>query len=218
MSKKRKAVYVDRNQILSDSNKLPNVLESTKAEPCESNKHCSLEKRFKNKLVVENDPWVLDAMVMFNDICVLMSKDSLQAVSIKYAGTLNMDGISGKQKKGAQTIKAGYTMCTVDTGVGGLVELRTPVGGKLLEINEALLAHPELLQTHHSSSGYIAVIYPNTEIPSLDSGGCVDYAGLVSRLNSKHAANRSDVCFAFNKGNCARGDKCKFGHEKKDSE
>ncbi len=202
---------MDRNQILADSSKLPNILETTKAVSCESNKHCSLEKRFKNKLTVDNDDFVMDAMVMHNDICVLMCKKSMSVQSLNFPTSVHTENISGKQKKGAQNIKAGHIMCEVTLKDGLVCHLKTPVGGKLLEINEALLLNPSLLETHHSSSGFIAIIYPNTEIPSLVNGGCVDYHSLLARINSKHAG-KSNACFAFSKGNCTRGDSCRFEH------
>jgi glycine cleavage system H lipoate-binding protein len=217
-SKKRKAgVYIDRTQILSDSLKLPNVLDKTKAVACETNKHCSLEKRFKNKLVVEGDDEILDAMVLNNDICVLMSKIPLKVNSVAFSDVINTDNISGKQKKGAQTIKAGYVVCTVETIDRGPVKLKTPVGGKLLEFNDALQRDPSLLDVQYNGKGFIAVIYPNTEIPSLE--GCPDYESMVERITNKHsklnggAGGGGNKCFSFAKGTCARGDKCKFKHE-----
>eukprot|EP01034_Spumella_vulgaris_P024030 gene24030-30326_t len=65
--------------------------------------------------------------------------------------------------------------------------------------------------TQHNGKGFIAVIYPNTEIPSLE--GCPDYESMVERITSKHAklnggaGGGGNKCFSFLKGTCARGDK-----------
>jgi len=151
---------------------------------------------------------------MFNEICVLMTKSPLNAVSVQFADTVNAASFSGKQKKGAQTVKAGHIMCTVMVeGAEEPLQLRTPVGGKLLELNDLLALHPEMLASHHNSSGFVAVIYPNTEIPSLAAGGCADYATLMERITGKTASNKGNVCFSFQKGNCTRGNKCKFSHD-----
>lgn len=210
MSKKRKAVYVDRSQALYDRNKMPNVLETIRALSCASGKHCSLEKRFKYKLTVDNDDTILDAMVMHNEICVLMPKTPRKCRRVEFHSSISTEEISGRQKKGAITIANGSVICSVFDENGSSVQLRTPVGGKLLEINDSLVQSPELLESHYNSSGFIAIIYPNTEIPSPD--GCPDYESLKQKVIEKIAASRDNKCHAFAAGNCSRGDACKFKH------
>lgn len=210
MSKKRKSVYVDRSQVMYDRNKMPNIMESIKAVACESGKHCSLEKRFKYKLVVDGDESVLDAMVMHNDICILMSKCPRKCSNVAFHESISTEEISGRQKKGAVTIRFGSVICSIIDDSGNTIELKTPVGGKLLEFNDGLVQCPQLLETHYNSSGYIAIIYPNTEIPSLD--GCSDYESLKQKVIDKLAQSRDNRCHAFAAGNCSRGDACKFKH------
>ncbi len=199
---------------MSDSQKLPNVSEHTQAVSCESRKHCSLEKLYKHRLTVTSDSNIMDAMVLHNNICVLMSKTPLNALKVSFADNMCTENVSGKLKKGAQTIKAGCTICSVVIDGGDVVQLKTLVGGKLLEMNEALLANPTLLNTHHNSTGFVAIVYPDTEIPTLDAGGCSNWSSLVERIQAKRTKSKADrdVCFAFLKGNCTRGDTCKFGH------
>jgi hypothetical protein len=48
------------------------------------------------------------------------------------------------------------------------IRLKCPVGGRLLELNDRLLSSPHLLGFKHYSDGYVAVLLPDTEIPSLD--------------------------------------------------
>jgi hypothetical protein len=83
------------------------------------------------------------------------------------------------------------------------------VGGKLIETNDYLLSSPSLLRTQPLANGYVAVLYPETQLPGLGSGDLTLTAAEVSGLNSK-------VCFAWLKGSCSRGDKCKFEHFRRD--
>jgi CCCH-type zinc finger len=79
------------------------------------------------------------------------------------------------------------------------------IGGKLIETNENLLSSPSLLWTQHQGTGYVAVLYPETELPNL--------ATVEIGLTTTEAASaNSKICFAWAKGSCARGDKCKFEH------
>ena len=203
-------MYVDRSQVMYDRNKMPNVLEAVRAVECATGKHCSLEKRFRYKLVVDGDDTILDAMVMYNEICVLMLSSSRVCTKVVFHDNISTEEISGRQKKGAITIQKGSVICSITDASGTTVELKTPVGGKLLEINEAIVQNPALLESHYNSSGFIAIIYPNTEIPSLD--GCPDYESLKQKVIDKLAASRDNKCHAFIAGNCSRGEACKFKH------
>jgi hypothetical protein len=95
---------------------------------------------------------------------------------------------------------------------GQLYRLVTPVGGQLLELNHNLTDNPTLLDDDDFEySGYIAIILPNTEIPSpKECGGCETYDELEERLTAKRA--RRNICFAWEKGECSRGGTCRFHH------
>ena len=69
----------------------------------------------------------------------------------------------------------------------------------------SLTTQPNLLNDQPCGTGFIAVIYPDTELPSLTNG--------LSKRIANDEEIRSNVCFAHRKGLCKRGDKCKFKHE-----
>ena len=208
---KRKTGYVDRAQILSGSRKLPNILPDTIALPCIRNRKYSFACKFKHRLSVPLNKFALDAIVLENDICVLISKFPIdQPGVIEFSSRLHTEEVSGRMKKGALNLKAGATICTVTTKDGSSVELVTPVGGKLLELNDSLISQPLLVQDKHDSEGYFAIIYPDTEIPTLD--GYSDYKSLTESFAAKNVGK--GVCFDFAQlGGCKRGDSCKFKHK-----
>jgi glycine cleavage system H lipoate-binding protein len=210
MAKKRG--FVDRTQVLSDSNKAPNVMINAKAVECNNNNVGYSICKFKCKVSVVEEPDVLDAMVMANEICVLVLKEPQNCLKIEFKIHLNSDEISGKLKKKAKLLKAGDIVCTVTTTDNVKHEYKTPVGGQLLEFNESLLASHELLFTDHQNLGYIAIIYPNTLIPGLD--GYIDYNSLMEQMNKNKRIATENVCYSFLQGNCNRGSNCKFKHEK----
>lgn len=94
------------------------------------------------------------------------------------------------------------------------LQLISPIGGKLLELNTSLLepAHFQLLTSikSYNHEGYIGVLYPDTELPSLKG-----YRDSNSLLNSyRHPSSRAPpgVCYDFLSGTCKRGGLCRFKH------
>lgn len=189
-SKKKKtshgsSSYIDRTQVLSNQNKLPNVTTETIAIELENKKcHNSIEKRFKYKLTQyqesdnKSNELLLDAFVMHNEICVLMfterqkqmiSNNDLSKLQFSFNDNINTNNISGKLKKGASHIKAGdiigkVVMNSIDISEENSLytnmEFKSPVGGQLLELNERLLLlFPSLQQNNHGRD-YLAIIYP----------------------------------------------------------
>jgi hypothetical protein len=208
--KKRKAGYIDRAQTLSSSRKMPNVAPGVTAVPCQLRKKYTFACKFKHKLTAPQKDTMLDAVVLENGICVLIAKGPIvSAQSVTFSTSLNTEGISGRMKKGAQNVKSGASICKVTFESGETVDYVTPVGGKLLELNENVLSDPHLLESASDSKGYLAVIYPDTEIPSLD--GYPDYQSLVESCAGKLLVK--GVCFDFQQGSCSRGDSCRFKHK-----
>ena len=68
--------------------------------------------------------------------------------------------LSGKRKHGSSSIAAGDLLCTVTTDRALSFKVTAGVGGRLLEVNERLIAAPSLLSDPHSSqwNGYIALV------------------------------------------------------------
>lgn len=99
----------------------------------------------------------------------------------------------------------------VRTGVRSL-QLISPIGGKLLELNTSLLepAHYQLLTSikSYNHEGYIGVLYPDTELPSLT--GYRDSDSLLSSY--RHPSRAPGVCYEFLSGVCKRGSLCRFKH------
>lgn len=201
-------IYVDRNVVLRESNRLPNVAVGIRASPCIGNeKNGSLERHFKHKLSdLRDDSPMLTAMVLNNDICVLVLESGGEGIaSVSFKVEADISTISGKKKKGAKKIKAGSPVVTLKFTDGTEKEYYTPIGGQLLETNLNLIIQPKLMFDQPCGTGFIAVIYPDTEIPSL-----------TNQLSDKVSADmdrKSNLCFAYIKGLCKRGDSCKFMHD-----
>lgn len=209
MNKKQKVDNVDKGSKVFDLRKLPNVMPDTVALECHRDRKYTFACKFSHRLSVPQSLNVLDAIVLQNGICVLISKVPLTNVQqIEFGTKLNTDGISGRQKKGALKLRAGAVICTITYVDGSVVELLAPVGGKLLELNEIVCQRPELLSLKFDSEGYLAVVYPDTEIPSLD--GYPDYKSLAGSFAHKNV--EKGVCFDFQNGTCTRGDSCRFKH------
>ena len=211
MGNKRKRTYIDRTQVLSESSKPSNVIGGVAACPCDKTTVGSLERHFKHKLLASNKEIqtgdgaiveVLTAMVMHNELCVLVCNEPCRVDRLEFIIAADSDAISGKRKRGAKYVKSGRAIARLMLADGSVRELVTPVGGQLLETNDRLLEHPELLWDQPGGTGYVAVVYPDTDLPGL---------GDAPKAAAEQHAN-PNVCFAFLRGKCARGDSCKFDH------
>jgi glycine cleavage system H lipoate-binding protein len=202
MGRKKQRLHLDRGDVLDALGKKPNI--STAVETgLVSSKMGSYERHFTHKLFVSDDDY-LDAYILRNDICVLFTKKNINASSFLFHVALEV--MSGRRKKGARKIKADTVICEITTTEGQVLALKTPVGGQLLELNEGLAANLQLLENIHSGERYIAVIFPDTKIPS--PGQSVDEWKAVQAS----MAFRSNVCYSWLQGKCLRGEKCRFVH------
>jgi hypothetical protein len=183
----------------------PNIAAECIAKSCDKSSVKSIENRFKYKLTVPHDENYLEALVLPNNICVLLIPiEFFNNLRQKQRRSLNdvhhenfhlkflvaTDVASGKRKKGASNIRAGDRLIRMVyefskdniVSYSETIEFRTPVGGQLLELNESIIMNTSFMSTNYSSDyDHIGVIYPNTAIPSLD--GCRDYSSLMSQLN-----------------------------------
>ena len=129
-------------------------------------------------------------------------------------GTAALGEIKGKRKKGARKVKPGTQICSllssVKSGDGPTATATTitittttallsPVQGHLLEINKNVERDGSLLVTQPQGTGFLAVVFPDAEIPSLDNGGVVK-----PKDTSCHEYAQT--------GSCRRGSTCKFTH------
>lgn len=211
MGNKRKRTYIDRSQVLSELSKPSNVMEGIVARACDTTTVGSLERHFKHKLVANNEIQqtdndtvveVLTAMVMHNELCVLVCNEPCRVDRMEYIIAADSDAISGKRKKGAKYVKSGRTIARITMADGSCKDLVTPVGGQLLETNDRLVDNPNLLWDQPHGTGYVAVVYPDTDLPGL---------GDAPNAAAEQHAN-PNVCFAYLRGKCTRGYSCKFDH------
>ncbi|XP_010536425.1 PREDICTED: protein Simiate isoform X2 [Tarenaya hassleriana] len=67
--------------------------------------------------------------------------------------------VTGKRKKNAQQFESNTALCKVSTAKDSYI-VRCCVKGSLLEVNDRLIKHPELLNSSADREGYIAIIMP----------------------------------------------------------
>lgn len=144
----------------------------------------SLAKRIKYPSVIEryytkyycknvhnetdNDTLVL---VHSNRVCVLMLSErhpilakSLQIQSIESLASVNQS-MSGKSKRGADYVQPNKLLYRIKCLDNQNFTICASIKGRLVELNDALLHTPELLQHKAQSEGYLAIF-----IPSLKDG------------------------------------------------
>lgn len=71
------------------------------------------------------------------------------------------NAVKGKGKKGGQLLDSSSILCKIISKDGTEYKVSSCINGKLIEVNEMLLANPSLLRTHPDSDGYIAVVLSN---------------------------------------------------------
>nr|XP_054767907.1 protein Abitram-like [Lytechinus pictus] len=75
------------------------------------------------------------------------------------ANTNRMDNkVIGKNKRGAQNLQSESILCKVLCYGGQSFTIYSCIKGKLVEVNETLSSHPELLVEKSSTEGYVAII------------------------------------------------------------
>lgn len=199
MTKRKAKIFVERKlkktcHDHADSNYVLTTAECSKSTG-------SYERHFTRKITV-NDSNFLEAYVMANGICVLFIPKNYICSSISF--DLDTDKISGKRKKGAIKLKAGSEVCTCISAISDQLEptsFKTPVSGQLLEINFTLQSDASRLQQLDDGSRYVCVVYPDEHIPTVlgDSPWGI-------------APQQDNICYAWLKNSCSRGDQCRFKH------
>ncbi|XP_018426067.1 PREDICTED: protein Simiate [Nanorana parkeri] len=71
--------------------------------------------------------------------------------------------VSGKSKRGAQFLTELAPLCRITCSDGDEYTVYSCIRGRLLEVNENILPHPELLKEKPTGEGYIAVVLPKFE-------------------------------------------------------
>ena len=71
--------------------------------------------------------------------------------------------VSGKKKAGAVFVSERDMVCTLDLSDGSEVTMYACVRGNVIEINERLLTHPELVSDSPHSDGYLCIMLPKLQ-------------------------------------------------------
>jgi glycine cleavage system H lipoate-binding protein len=101
--------------------------------------------------------------------------------------------LSGKRKHGSSSIAAGDLLCTVTTDRALSFRLTAGVGGRLLEVNEKLIANPSLLSNPRSSQweGYIAlVLMDKQQLHELQTAGAATRAESARSASSNRGSQQ----------------------------
>ncbi|KAJ0402086.1 hypothetical protein ATCC90586_000271 [Pythium insidiosum] len=102
-----------------------------------------------------------------NRLCVVGVANSHPAMkeeiaSIEFTPNVLESRVSGKKKKGGQFMLPETIICHIRCKSGASYAIRSCIRGTLLELNDALLENPHLLQEKHLSDGYLVIIQPKT--------------------------------------------------------
>lgn len=91
---------------------------------------------------------------------ILMEGKSVMNVNFKVNAHMDRldNKVTGKAKKGAQMLDSRSLLCFVTCTDGSTYTLRSCIKGGLIEANDQLVDHPELLTQKSSTDGYIAII------------------------------------------------------------
>jgi hypothetical protein len=198
---RKKATSLENGSIMR-SMVSPNVI----LEPCNRFAFTHFQKRFKFCLrasVTDSEKTIiLNAFVLDNNLCLLVFPSPLTVMSLTYDVQF-LESTDGNIKKPSVNLSALDTIATVSTPDGQSIELKSPIQGKLLEINSSIrnqITSPQLMQ----ESTYVAVL--QSYVPEI-----VERCG-ISVLSMQSNFSIEQLCYSWIKGNCARGDQCKYLH------
>jgi len=200
-----------RKESRTMNNKKQLYVSGIKLQECDRFAHLNVERRFKCKLFTEakGEPnqIIVDAMVLDNNICVLMIPMALDAKKLVFNENISGNIIYGKLKKGARHLNAGEELCQITLADDSVLTLKTPISGKLLEMNDRLTELPGLLGIEqYRNEGFICIL--SSEAPKIMERSL----STANELSLDDMIGKEQVCFGWLKGTCTRGDVCKFKH------
>lgn len=115
---------------------------------------------------------------------ILASKKGISNINFKIANKNRLENtVQGKRKRGAQGLDPMSVLCIIECEDGRSYSLRSCVYGKLIEINENLVANPQLLLEKPKSDGYVAIILPNIRVSEKNKAELLseeEYLGAVA--------------------------------------
>ncbi|XP_075984830.1 protein Abitram [Anticarsia gemmatalis] len=134
------------------------------------------ERYFSKRYIIDFDNIKNnDIMIMFhsNRIALLglapshffFKKDVEYKINFS-AGKVNRlnNSVKGKSKKGGQCLVPNSVICKVEYTDGSSFDVPCGMKGTLVEVNEELIEHPELLKEMPDSDGFIAIILSSIAI------------------------------------------------------
>jgi hypothetical protein len=155
---------------------------------------------------------VLDALVLDNNICVLILPFAIPAISFTYRFDIDINAITGKFKRGSKAINA-LDQVAILTIMNAnqenvTVQLLSPIEGKVSEQNDNLASNLSLLQDRYQGDGYVAILI--SEAPTM-----ISKTGTIIDEHESESKGKEKICFSWIKGTCIRGNICKFKHVEK---
>ncbi|KAH9632008.1 hypothetical protein HF086_016568 [Spodoptera exigua] len=178
----------------------PNILDSI---PDLNNLKSFTERYFSKRYIINVDGIKNnDIMIMFhsNRIALLCLAPShffftkSKEYKINYTvGNVNRlkNSVKGKGKKGGQALNPKSIICKIEYEDGTSFDVPCGMKGTLVEVNEELVNHPELLKEFPDADGYIAIILSSIAISEATKNELLtpeEYSDLLN--NSKNGENK----------------------------
>ena len=198
----------------------------------------SVRERYYSSYTTKNHQSV---HVHSNGLCVLSIAPThpsiqppLRVVGVRYRShdgkNLLKTSVSGKGKKGSIFLSERDMVCDVDVSDGSTFKMYACIRGSVIEINERLIAQPQLLGEMPLSDGFVCVMMPKLVEKRAIGQACMEFDHSVltdpsgnekrrqdglqvrSKPNKKQKKDDPRPCFSFAKGYCKWGSSCKFSH------
>lgn len=91
---------------------------------------------------------------------LLLNKKKVKNVSFQVSDNVNRlaNKVSGKAKHGAQMLQPCSPLLIAECTDGTKYTVRSPVPGKLVEVNDQLVKNPSLISDYPADKGFIAIV------------------------------------------------------------
>ncbi|XP_025095129.1 protein Simiate-like isoform X2 [Pomacea canaliculata] len=92
---------------------------------------------------------------------ILEKKKKVTGVNFNVGKVNRLDNkVSGKGKRGAQWLGPSSTLCSLSCEDGSIYDVCSGIKGQLIEVNEALIHSPHLINEEPLNTGYIGILLP----------------------------------------------------------
>lgn len=154
------------------------------------------ERYFSKRYIIDfNQIKNNDIMIMFHSnrialLCLAPShfffkKDQEYKINFS-AGKVDRlnNSVKGKSKKGGQCLVPNSVICKVEYSDGTSFDIPCGMKGTLVEVNEELIEHPELLKEMPDADGFIAVILSSIAISEATKNELLTHEQYLEALKS----------------------------------